>query len=790
MAIYDAPESLHVGNGVETVFGFNWPYLLPRDLLVTVNGLPVPTVLASTNQVAIVPAPAALAIVRIYRSTPAQNPTYLFATGIPMLPKYIDGNNKQLLYALQEGLLQFAQTQATADAALAAAVAAQIAAEQAAASAAQQAVDMRRTLRVPTTDAEIPALPSAPLRANKVFGFDALGNPAAMLPQTGSGTELALQLLDPAYGSNIVAHTAGPEAIPRTVARALRDTVSVLEYYDDQLPNATVRAFETALRYGKGIEVPANADLPGFNSILPVPAGRDIILYGKVSSTVAGRFDMQGSGCFFTQGGLLTNVGLKLLGGTNRVQGFTFTGRNHTQAILIQGTGTYTGLLIDDFDIYEANFGILRQGANSALNGAIVTRGRLRDLRGDGIEWNVCPNDRNMLFEDHVMDLISSVSAAQPFWGIGIGVAGSSYDNTYPDTNTAKDFIIANIRGSRCRQLVHVENGNRFEIAQIGGYDISDEYSPLSGLGHHTVVVNGSTNFAVHAVRSYPGLTGSRTAGSVSVEYGIVNSAIVSAPQNYSVRDIDIVDGAVRLNAGNKGTHVTAEDITIKGSYFEFIGRPSVLTLRNIKATRPRGRGKAILLDLDRNTDGREAFRPTKPNSLEVVDCVGRDEYMADSFSVTGMVQDKLTLKGNNFDIQTVVSRDVNRLTTGPSNGLPFGREFVRTDMFVDLSTGVRYLFTGAGSINRGSDTFTTLGANSKLVQSTNYPWTGAFHHEVGQRISLSNIGVGGVPLVTTVVRTLVGGGVYQIELADAHSAATGVAGTITAATTATYVTA
>lgn len=211
MAIYNAPESLHVGTGTETVFGFNWPYLLPRDLVVTVNGQAVPTVLASPNQVAVVPAPAALAIVRIYRNTPAQNPTYLFATGIPMLPKYIDGNNKQLLYALQEGLLQFAQTQAAADAALEAARLAQLAAEQAAVSAAQQARDMRRTVRVPTTDPEIPELPTAAARANRVLGFDSLGNPVGVLPVSGSGTELAIQLVDStvlAHGASMVARSS------------------------------------------------------------------------------------------------------------------------------------------------------------------------------------------------------------------------------------------------------------------------------------------------------------------------------------------------------------------------------------------------------------------------------------------------------------------------------------------------------------------------------------------------------------------------------------------------------
>ena len=200
MAIYDAPESLHVGTGTETVFGFNWPYLLPRDLRVTVNGIAVAPVLASPNQVAIVPAPAALSIVRIFRNTPAQNPTYLFATGIPMLPKYIDGNNKQLLYALQEGLLQFAQTQSTANAALEAARQAQLAADRAAASAAQQAANIRRTVRIPGTDPEIPELPVAAGRANRYLAFNGVGDPVVVPIDSGSGTQLAVDLATPSLG--------------------------------------------------------------------------------------------------------------------------------------------------------------------------------------------------------------------------------------------------------------------------------------------------------------------------------------------------------------------------------------------------------------------------------------------------------------------------------------------------------------------------------------------------------------------------------------------------------------
>lgn len=194
MAIYDAPESLHVGTGTETVFGFNWPYLLPRDLSVTLNGVPVPTVLASTNQVSVTPAPAPGVIVRIYRNTPAQIPTYLFASGIPMLPRYIDGNNKQLLFALQEGLLQFAQTQATADLALLRAELAVRSADSAVATSQQASATARRGFRAAPSDPEPIASPPVAQRRNSVACFDNEGNLIAAAPVSGSAVELGIKL--------------------------------------------------------------------------------------------------------------------------------------------------------------------------------------------------------------------------------------------------------------------------------------------------------------------------------------------------------------------------------------------------------------------------------------------------------------------------------------------------------------------------------------------------------------------------------------------------------------------
>lgn len=75
-----------------------------------------------------------------------------------------------------------------------------------------------KTVRTPEN---IPALPSAGTRANKVMGFDALGNPVAVLPATGSGTELALDLLNTVEANKGMGLIPSGDRLVATVAEAL-----------------------------------------------------------------------------------------------------------------------------------------------------------------------------------------------------------------------------------------------------------------------------------------------------------------------------------------------------------------------------------------------------------------------------------------------------------------------------------------------------------------------------------------------------------------------------------------
>ena len=179
MATYTSPETVVVADGVETVFGFNFPYLVSTDLRVYVDDIAYPVVLVGISEILLSPAPADQAVVRITRDTPAQNPAYQFSQGIPFLPRYVDENNRQLLYAVQEGLLAFTSTQ-------------------------QEARDiMARSVRVPESEGTLNELPLAVDRAGKVLSFNDAGQPICVELDNGPGSDLGMVLAQPNGGESI-----------------------------------------------------------------------------------------------------------------------------------------------------------------------------------------------------------------------------------------------------------------------------------------------------------------------------------------------------------------------------------------------------------------------------------------------------------------------------------------------------------------------------------------------------------------------------------------------------------
>ena len=90
-------------------------------------------------------------------------------------------------------------------------------------------------------------------------------------------------------------------------------------------------------------------------------------------------------------------------------------------------------------------------------------------------------NDSDILISDHVIERINCTNG-KINWGIGIGLAGSTCDINYPEDEAVKNFVVANITGSDCRQLIHVENGKHFVIRNIKACNITPDFSKKAGI--------------------------------------------------------------------------------------------------------------------------------------------------------------------------------------------------------------------------------------------------------------------------------------------------------------------
>lgn len=189
MAQVPTTEVSYVSDGITTVYDFDFPYLQSDEVFVTVNGVSVPFTFltGSTHSVELATPPIVTNIVRIYRSTEAFKPMHLFAAGTPFLPRYVDENNTQFLYALQEGINAF----------------------DGVVDAAQEIAD--RSVRVPTSEVSIAPLPGISERVGRLLSFDTVGNPIAVLPAAGSATELSVALsnaINPVQGAGMIGRNA------------------------------------------------------------------------------------------------------------------------------------------------------------------------------------------------------------------------------------------------------------------------------------------------------------------------------------------------------------------------------------------------------------------------------------------------------------------------------------------------------------------------------------------------------------------------------------------------------
>lgn len=141
-------------------------------------------------------------------------------------------------------------------------------------------------------------------------------------------------------------------------------------------------------------------------------------------------------------------------------------------------------------------------------------------------------NDSDILISDHVIERINCTNG-KINWGIGIGLAGSTYDNNYPEDRAVKNFVVANITGSDCRQLIHVENGKHFVIRNIKACNITPDFSKKAGIDNATVAIYGCDNFVIDNIEMI------NSAGML-IGYGVIKGKYLSIPQNFRVNNIQL----------------------------------------------------------------------------------------------------------------------------------------------------------------------------------------------------------------------------------------------------------
>lgn len=94
----------YVGDGTTVIYNFDFPYLTQVEVFATVNDVQVTFDFLSGNTIELHAAPAVGAEVLIYRSTEAEEPRHIFSAGVPFIPRFVDENSVQLLYAVQESV--------------------------------------------------------------------------------------------------------------------------------------------------------------------------------------------------------------------------------------------------------------------------------------------------------------------------------------------------------------------------------------------------------------------------------------------------------------------------------------------------------------------------------------------------------------------------------------------------------------------------------------------------------------------------------------------------------------
>lgn len=433
------------------------------------------------------------------------------------------------------------------------------------------------------------------------------------------------------------------------VARAFEARRSV--NIEDYNPQDWVASFRQAFSEAQTVIVPAGLECRNINTAIEIPPGKTLHLQGGVSSSSRGRFILQ-DGCRVTggQGGRLRNITLDVRGSDCVIKGIAMSGFTPVAQIYIGGKTprAMRNLTIDDMTITHANYGILRQGFHNQMDGVRITNSRFSDLQGDAIEWNVAINDSDIVISDHVIERINCTNG-NVNWGIGIGLAGSTYDNTYPDELAVKRFVVANITGSDCRQLVHVENGKHFIIRNITARNITPDFSKKAGIDNATVAIYGCDNFVIDNINM-------KNSAGMLIGYGVIKGRYLSIPQNFKLNNIQLDNThldyklrGIQISSGNATSFVAITNVEMKRATLELHNKPQHLFLRNIKVMQQSTTGPALKMHFDLRKDVRGKFMAKQGTLLSLANVHAVNEAGQSSVDIDSVNHQVVNVAAVNF---------------------------------------------------------------------------------------------------------------------------------------------
>jgi colanic acid biosynthesis protein WcaM len=215
------------------------------------------------------------------------------------------------------------------------------------------------------------------------------------------------------------------------------------------------------------------------------------------------------------------------------------------------------------------NYGILRNGGLGAILQTQILNNTFTTAQGDPIELNVIPNDRNITISGNNITGVNNTTGL-PDQGIAIGVAGATFDNTFPDGVMAQNITITGNTINGAVQGIHVEAGKNFTISNNKVMGISASLSTGSGLQETGIVTFGCNNFSVlnnnvSTVDAAP--------MAIFIAAGALNSVFIGFPITFTI-DSNVIDNTSSMT-GTQWSTVGNPTVT-NNSGFTFTSQGSI----------------------------------------------------------------------------------------------------------------------------------------------------------------------------------------------------------------------